>query len=98
MAARKKSVRVVEVGESPAVPSSMVEAIRGGNRWATLAALRMTVAKKLDDPETNGTAMAALANRLIQVESEIERIEKAAAEEAKEGAVVDDGKFDAEAV
>lgn len=103
MPRRKGAVSAVEPGDKPIVPPSMVAASETGNLWVTLVALRRTIAEKLDDRETNGTAAAALANRMIQVSKDIDAIEKAASAEGGEAeskrlAEVVDGKFDIKAI
>jgi hypothetical protein len=102
MPRRKGAVSAIQPGDEPIIPDSMLLAAEAGNAWVTLVALRRVIAKKLDDPETNGTAAAALANRMIQVQKEIDALEKAAAaseeERAGKSAEVIDGKFDIKAV
>lgn len=68
----------------PAPIGTVTDAAERGTHLDLLKQLRLAVARKLDDPTTSGVALAALANRALEIGREIESLERAEAEEARE--------------
>lgn len=102
MAARKPPLRAVAADEKlPAKrksPATVAEAVADGTRRDELVAMRVRIARAIDDPNIRGADLAALSRRLLEVGKEIEAIDAAAEEEAAESADVADEAFDAEAL
>ena len=73
------------------------DAAEAGDRLAELQAMRLRVARAIDDPNTPPRDLAALTRRQMEMGREIEAIEKAAEEEAREhdGAAIEDEAWDA---
>lgn len=83
----------------PAPIASVMDAAERGTHLDLLKQLRLAVARKLDDPTTNGVALAALANRALEIGREIESLEKAESEEARERSeATPDEAWDASAI
>lgn len=61
-----------------AVPVSVAEAVRSGDRRQLLVALSSQVAKQLDDPATKGPAFAALIKQARELAEAIAALDKAA--------------------
>ena len=79
-------LRAVSADDIPPAPAieSVTDAAEHGSHLDLLKQLRLAVARKLDDPKTSGVALAALANRALEIGREIEALEKSEAEEARE--------------
>lgn len=89
--ARKPSLHVVKPSSNPAhepakadQTMSVTEAAFTGSQLDLLKAMRARIARALDDPKTSPVALAALANRQLDIVREIEALEKSAEEEARE--------------
>lgn len=106
-APRKKAppLRAVAPDEKPPAkprrrkPMTLDQAIEAGDYTEILRAQRRDIVKSL--PEEKGPAKAALHRQLALISKEIQALEaqaKQAAEEAGEGAVVEDEAWDAEAL
>jgi uncharacterized protein with PhoU and TrkA domain len=80
-------LRVTTPGEQPPVktpPKTVTQAASDGNRLEELQAMRLRVARAIDDPNTPARDLAALTRRQIEMGKEIEVIIVMAAEEANE--------------
>ena len=96
----RKALRAVSSDEKapPKAPKNIVEAADDGSARDLLVALRTRIARTLDEPNCPARDQASLSRRLLEIRREIEAIDVAAAQEAAEGADVDDEAFDAEAL
>ena len=79
-------------------PKTVYQAAQTGSVLEELKALRLVIAKKLDDPNLSGRDMAALSKRHIEIGREIEAAQKAAVEEAENGQVSGPEEWDEEAI
>lgn len=75
---------------------SVVAAAEVGDQLAELKAMRVLVAKKILDPETSGTALAALTRRQIEIGNEVRELEAGLPAE-KKGSVSGENVVNAEA-
>ncbi|WRS29620.1 hypothetical protein U6G28_08840 [Actinomycetaceae bacterium MB13-C1-2] len=104
MAAPKRRLSVLGPDDSPpasgkeSASKTVFQAAQTGSVLEELKALRLVIAKKLDDPNLSGRDMAALSKRHIEIGREIEATQKAAAEEAEHDAVSEDEAWDEEAI
>jgi hypothetical protein len=99
--ARKPSLRAVSADESPTVrkaPSTVAEAVTSGTRRDELVTMRARIARAIDDPNIRGADLAALTRRLMEVGKELEALDKAAEEDAREASVSPDEDWDASAI
>ena len=82
-------------------PPSVTEAALLGDQLAELRAMRLVVADRIEN-ETNGTALAALVRRQMDLGNEIKELENVAAASAvkavAENVVNAETKFRAEAI
>lgn len=67
-------IRIAGENEAPAV-TSVERAVQNGSSIDMQRAMRLVLARRIDDPTTNPTALAALVNRLTTVDAEIKSIE-----------------------
>ncbi|BBZ25416.1 hypothetical protein [Mycolicibacter hiberniae] len=81
----ERRLRAVKAGEAPAkraprkaLPKSVLEAARSGDRRQLLVALQHRIATAIDDPKTTGPALAALILRQVEVANQIQAIDLAA--------------------
>jgi hypothetical protein len=96
----KRTLRSVSPDEKPAPPSkpkSVTEAAKTGTTRELLSATRDRIAVAVEDPNTPARDLAALSKRLMETVREIEAID-ARTEESESHAIVEDGKFEAEAI
>lgn len=61
-------LRAVEPGDTPAVPSSITDAVATGSSRDVLAAMRRQLAKKLDDGEVSSNAIASAYKELRELD------------------------------
>ena len=82
-------------------PPSVTEAALSGDQLAELRAMRLVVADRIEN-ETNGTALAALVRRQMDLGNEIKELENAAAasgdKAVAKNVVNAEAKFRAEAI
>ena len=90
------------VGDDEVAPPkrllSILEAAEADDRLEELRSMRRRIAQALDNPNTQARDLAALSRRQIELGKDIEAIMAREKQEAGEGAEVEDGEFDAEAV
>lgn len=96
-------LRVATPGEQapPAAkaPKSVTQAAADGSRLEELQAMRLRVARAIDDPNTPARDLAALTRRQIEMGKEIEAILTAAAQEDRERTAASaDEDWDASAI
>ena len=93
------ALRVVAPDEvhSPARPKTIVEAAEDGSRLELLRALRLRLARAVQD-QCPPRDLAALTRRLDDVAKQIEGMELAAQQEDREQLDVDDEDWSAEAL
>ncbi len=87
---------VVKPGDKPArpvKPLTITQAAEAGARLAELVAMRLRLAKALDDPNCPPRDMAALSRRQLEIGREIDALHAAAEREA----TVDHGATEPEA-
>lgn len=95
----KRALRAVGPDETARrrVPMSVLEAAEGGTREDELRAMRVVIAKALDDPNTSARDLAALSRRQIEISREIEVLSARSDEESRREPV-GDAPFDAAAI
>lgn len=97
-------LRAVAAGEkapSPEKPQefqTIAAAAAGGSARDLLVATRNRIAKTLDEPNCPARDQASLSRRLLEIRKEIEAIDAAAQQEARENAEAEDTPFDASAI
>lgn len=74
MKAEDQHLRVAGENEPPVV-TTVEKAVTSGSQLDMQRAMRLVLARRIDDPTTNPTALAALVNRLSSVTAEIEALE-----------------------
>lgn len=74
--ARKPILRAVAPHEKPEKPEpkTILEAAQEGSRLAELKAMRLRLARALDDPNTSARDLGALSRRQLEIGKEIEAI------------------------
>jgi hypothetical protein len=82
----------------PARAKSVTRAAAGGSRRELLVAMRSRVARAVEARETPPRDLASLTRRLLEIAKEIEAIDKAAEEEARDASAAADEEFDSSAV
>jgi hypothetical protein len=92
----KPDLRIVQSGDAPPAPLSLVDAVERGDYLEILRAQRRDIAACL--PDEKGPAKAALHRQLSLIAKEIELLESQPDVEAGSHAEVVDGEFDASAV
>ena len=95
------ALRVVSPGEKPPAPlkpKSIVQAAEEGSRLELLRALRLRLARAVQDPECPPRDLAALTRRLDDLAKQVEGLELAAQQEDRERVDVDDEDWSAEAL
>ena len=103
MAASKKAspLTLVDADTKPSKPKTppkgLIAAAADGDRLELLVAVRARVAKAAAADDTPARDLAALTRRLLEVAKEIEILQAAAEQEAKDAAV-EDAPFDASAI
>jgi len=95
-----KTLRAVAPGEKPPTkaPTTVVGALESGSRRDELVAMRLRIARAIDDPNIRGADLAALTRRQIEIGKEIDAMDTAAEQEAAEHGDVADEAFDASAI
>lgn len=93
---RKAPLRAVKADEKPARkgPSTVLKAAQDGSRLEELRAMRVVIAKRLDDPNTPARDLAALSRRQLEIGREIEAIVIAEDEDHSVVAKTDDEAWD----
>lgn len=95
-------LRVVAEGDQTPRPKprakSVTRAAASGDRRELLVAVRSRVAKAVENPDTPARDLAALTRRLLEIAKEIEAIDKAAEEDARDGSATADEAFDSSAI
>lgn len=91
------SLRAVNAGDHVENPiTTVADAVDRGTFIDTLVQMQKVIARRVDDPETNPTALAALSRQVIELTKEIEtaRVLRAAesGEAPKEVSKVDAGR------
>lgn len=95
----RKGLRVASEADAPVKPKSITEAADKGTTRELLVAMRARVAAACQADTTPPKDLAALTNRLIQIQRDIEAIDARADQDAAESAAsTPDAKFDASAV
>lgn len=79
----------------PKKPTTVLQATETGQRIDILNTLRTRIAKAIDDPKTPPRDLAALSNRLLDIDKEIEQLHVENNEEATGGSVSEDANFTA---
>lgn len=97
-APRKTPLRAVEPGEAKAPVKSVAQAAANGTHRDLLVAMRERIAVTVSNPDCPPRDLAALTRRLQDIAKEIESIDLRAKEEAREGAILPDEAWDAEAL
>lgn len=82
----------------PAKVKTVAEAAKTGTRRELLVAMRDRIALAVADPKCPPRDLSSLSLRLEKLSEQIEAIDLAAQQEENDGAIVDDGDFDASAV
>ena len=74
--ATKTNLRAVAPDEKPErrKPSTVLSAAQEGSRIDELRAMRVVIARRLDDPNTPARDLAALSRRQLEIGREIEAI------------------------
>lgn len=74
--ARKPALRAVTPDETPEKtdPKTILEAAQDGSRLEELKAMRLRLAKALDDPNTPARDLSSLSRRQLEIGKEIEAI------------------------
>ncbi len=87
-------LRAVGPDDKPVRRSTIVEAAESGDRLELLKAMRLRLARSVQDPECPPRDLAALSRRLDDVAKQIEGLEQAAAQEDREHVDLDDEAWD----
>lgn len=93
-----KAMRAVpDAPISPASPKALTvaQAAESDNRLQLLIALRSRISKTIDNSNTPPRDLAALSNRLLDIDKEIEQLHAEDSEEAAGGSVSEDQAFKA---
>jgi hypothetical protein len=91
--------RLAAVTEStPVRPPSVTKAASDGDRRELLVAMRARVATAVEDPKTPARDLAALTRRLMEIAKEIEAIDAAAEQEARDAHSSPDEAWDDSAI
>jgi hypothetical protein len=100
-----KTLRAVAPNEKapskprPKPPTTVAQAVETGTQRDQLVAMRARIAKAIDDPNIRGADLAALSRRLLEIGREVDALDVADKQEAKENAEASpDEAFDASAV
>ena len=93
-------LRSVKPGDPPPeLPiASVADAAARGTTLDMLKQMRRVIALRLDDPKTPAVALAALANRQLEIGREIDALEREADEDAREHEATPDDDWDASAI
>src|SRR5690348_15753126 len=96
MAARQSTLRAVKADETPErkKPSTVLCAAQEGSRLEELRAMRIVIARRLDDPNTPARDLAALSRRQLEIGREIEAIVISEDEDHSVVAQTDDEDWD----
>lgn len=94
--AAKTPLRAVGADEKPErrKPTTVLSAAQDGSRIDELRAMRVVIARRLDDPNTPARDLAALSRRQLEIGREIEAIVIAEDEDHSVVAHTDDEVFD----
>ena len=98
---RKAPLRAVSADEKPPAAKefrSILEAASDGGARDLLVQMRNRIAKTLDEPNCPARDQASLSRRLLEIRKEIEAIDAAAAQEARESQEAPDEEWDASAI
>ena len=91
-----RAVHADEVAERKP-PMSVLEAAENGTRIDELRAMRVVIARSLDNPDTSARDLAALSRRQIEISRDIEALASKELEDASSARAVDIA-FDATAI
>lgn len=93
---RKPTLRSVGPDETPEKkkPSTVLAAAQSGSRIEELRAMRVVIARRLDDPNTPARDLAALSRRQLEIGREVEAIEIAEDEDHSVVVKTDDEAWD----
>lgn len=83
---------------TPAPKKSVTRAAEDGDRRELLVSMRERIAASVDDPKTMARDLAALTRRLMEIAKEIESIDAAAEQEARDADESPDEAFDGSAI
>lgn len=83
---------------APKRPLTIESAAAAGDRLDELKAMRLRLARAMDDPGTPARDLSSLSRRQIEIGREIESIEKAVEEEARERDATPDENWDVSAI
>ena len=97
-APRKAPLRTVRDGETKPPVKSVAQAAANGTHRDLLVAMRERIAVTVSNPDCPPRDLAALTRRLQDIAKEIEALDLRAKEEAREGAILPDEAWDAEAL
>lgn len=95
----RKGLSVVKAGDKPATPEkplTLAQAVESGDYYKILVAQRREIAQAI--PDEKGPAKAALHRQLSLIAKEIEGLDAAQEQEAREDEVAPDDTFDASAI
>ena len=94
-----RKLRAVGVDEVSArkPPMSVLEAAENGTRLDELRAMRVVIARALDNPDTSARDLAALSRRQIEISRDIEALAAKEIEDAGNARAIDIA-FDATAI
>lgn len=98
MARTLRAVTPDEKPVKPAQPKTVTQAADSGTPRELLCALRTRIAKQVEDVNCPPRDLASLSRRLLEIAKEIEALDAAASQEAREDAEADDEAFDAAAL
>jgi hypothetical protein len=84
--------------ETPVRSKSVTRAASDGNRRELLVAMRSRVATAVEDPKTPARDLAALTRRLMEIAKDIEAIDTAAEQEARDAQSSPDEAWDDSAI
>lgn len=105
MTARKPPLRVATEADAAAAeaatqrkPMTIAQAAESGDRLDELKAMRLRLARALDDANTPARDLAALSRRQMEIGREIESLEREAEEDAREHEATPDDAWDASAI
>lgn len=79
---RKPTLRVAGVDDVPRAPLTITEALDAGPR-DVLAAMRLTLARKLDAGEVSSNAIASVSKELRELDRQIRALDAADEQEAQ---------------
>lgn len=99
--AKPQPLRAVSDDETAPPPKTSItvaQAVEFGTQREQLVAMRSRIARAIDDPNIRGADLAALSRRLLEIGREVDAIDAATEQEARESAEVPDEAWDASAI